>query len=88
MVNGTTNHKKNVMTNEELQPILNTVVVQRNRIEELEQQIELLRESQQRLVDKLLIQIDELSERVNDLLDPLERIQHGEESVQEASPNA
>jgi hypothetical protein len=46
---------------------------QQNRIDELEQQIECMKESHRRFIDKLTHQIAKLKERFEDLVDPLER---------------
>lgn len=50
-----------------------TIQAQHNRINELEQQVELMRESHIRFVERLQSQIHYLQERFESLLDPLER---------------
>jgi len=50
-----------------------TIRAQQNRINELEQQLELMKESHIRFVEKLQQQLNEVQERFENLLDPLER---------------
>ena len=50
-----------------------TIQEQTNRISELEQQVEHMRESHIRFVERLQSQIRDLQERFENLLDPLER---------------
>jgi uncharacterized protein YhaN len=74
------------MTNQEKLDILQavqTITAQRNRINELEQQLELMRESHTRFVERLQAQVRDLQERFESLLDPLERIQPEESNNEE-----
>lgn len=50
-----------------------TIQSQQNRISELEQQLEHIREANLRMIDKMLAQVRELQEKVENLLDPEER---------------
>jgi uncharacterized coiled-coil protein SlyX len=50
-----------------------TIQSQRNRISELEQQVEHMREAHTRFVERLQSQVRDLQEKFENLLDPLER---------------
>jgi predicted nucleic acid-binding Zn-ribbon protein len=58
---------------QEAELTLETIQAQRSRIDELEQQVEHMRESHIRFVERLQAQIADLQERFESLLDPLER---------------
>lgn len=60
-----------------------TIIDQQKRINELEQQLVLAVETNMRIANKLA----QLQEQVENLLDPIERIIHGEEPVQETPSN-
>lgn len=50
-----------------------TIQSQQNRISELEQQVEHMRETHTRFVERLQSQVRDLQEKFENLLDPLER---------------
>lgn len=56
-----------------MQDALKTIKAQHDQIAELEQQIEQMRESHTRFVERLQSQVRDLQEKFENLLDPLER---------------
>lgn len=56
-----------------LQNAERTILEKTNRISELEQQLELIKEANLRMIDNMLAQVRALQEKVENLLDPEER---------------